>query len=175
MSKKLKLWLPLVQVLIAVVLVMMNARRPHTWGNPTWKELDIQLCHALNAPATVVLLFPYLISQSFGGSYYLVNWAVDKLIYFALVWLLWYMFSVRVTGGRIGAPIAKSGLRRATSTLASLFGVGVGVYALIVMTQFGGVEFLGLTDYGLLLSVPYLVWAVIIVKFYSRDLRASFR
>jgi hypothetical protein len=161
----------LLQVLLAAALITSNLLRPDPLGHPSFKAPDRQLCDALNAP--VVLIrglwlrfaereFPYLYSQLYEG------WAgviIENIMYLGLVGLLWYLVGIEIEGrkeGRLSLIAAKTGMRTVSDLLLMFFGVCLGIAAIFGHAGFG-------TYYGLF-AVPYFVWAIVIVRFYGRDL-----
>jgi hypothetical protein len=168
MRTKLPLVLPLVQVVAAAALTASYfVRRDGTLAK---MQPDIQLCHALNAPAT-------LIKQLFLGTahawlpqfYPSVDYVVDTVVYFPLIWLIWYLVSVEIGGAGYSILTPKTRMRGTVDIAAIVFGTMLAVFGLLVCSEFRHVP-----AYACCLAIPYLIWSLAIVVFYGHDLRASF-
>lgn len=171
MRSRLRIWLPLLQVLLAAALITSNLLRPDPLSDPAFRAPDRQFCDALNAP--IVLIrgwwlrfaereFPHLYGQLYGG------WAgviIENIMYLGLVGLLWYLVSVEIGGrkeGKLSVVAAKTGMRTVCDLLLIFFGTSLGIAAIFGHAGFG-------TYYGLF-AVPYFIWAIVIIWFYGRDL-----
>ena len=171
MRSRLRIWLPLLQVLLAAALITSNLLRPDPLSDPSFRAPDRQFCDALNAP--VVLIrglglrfaereFPHLYSQLYGG------WAgviIENIMYLGLVGLLWYLVGIEIDGrkeGKLSVVAAKTGMRTVSDLLLIFFGISLGIAAIFGHAGFG-------TYYGLF-AVTYFIWAIAIIWCYGRDL-----
>jgi hypothetical protein len=173
---RLRIWLPLLQVLLAAALITSNLLRPDPVGNPSFKAADRQLCDALNAP--VVLIrgvclrlaereFPHLYSELYEGWTGVI---IENIIYIVLVGVLWYLVSIEIGWQKEGKPSAiaeKTGIPIITDLLLICFGISLGMVSITSHAGFG-------TWYGVF-AIPYFIWTVVIVVFYMRDLWAHQR
>ncbi|HEV2112898.1 MAG TPA: hypothetical protein VGR50_02040, partial [Terriglobales bacterium] len=110
MGTKLRLWLPLVQCLIAAGLITSNGLRPDSIHSPSFIAPDIQLCAAINAPATVakaVAMFVFWgrVTQSFYNHYpdllsraalVRINFLLDAAFYLVLIGVLWCLIGIEI-------------------------------------------------------------------------------
>jgi hypothetical protein len=106
MRHGLKLFLPLVQVVVAAVLMTSHYLGPDTVSNPSWAKADWQTCSSLNAPASVVIFsLHHAADRWFPGNTlvgYLTYYFLDTICYLALIAILWYLVSKEMTDVRGG-------------------------------------------------------------------------
>lgn len=170
MRFKLRVWLPVVQLAIAIVLITGNRLRDRI-EDPSWIKPDRQICDGLNAPASVVRFCLLRVADRELQSVAWIDFTLETIVYFALVWLLWYFVSIEVSGRNGKRPNA---LTRTTTMRAAIdvplivFGAALAVYGQLVRHQFGGRP----DVYANLVSVPYFIWAIVLVTFYAYDLWA---
>jgi hypothetical protein len=95
---------------------------------------------------------------------YALDFLFQTLIYFGLVWILWYCVALEVAGkgGSILTP--RTGLRALTDMLAILFGEAIGAFGALLSNRIGS------SVNAFLVGMTYIIWAITIIAFYSRDL-----
>jgi hypothetical protein len=142
--------------------------RPFSMESPPWTKPDRQLCAGVNAPATLFAAYPVRIADQWLRSYYPLDLAVEAIVYLSLIGLLWYAVSIEFEGRRLSVLTRTCQMRMVLDIAAVLFAGAVGAAGLFVSGQLGG-------NYGRLMSIPYLLWALVIAWFYGRDLWASRR
>jgi hypothetical protein len=94
-------------------------------------------------------------------------------VYFALIALLWYAVSAEITGwnrNRLSSLTHKTSAGMWLDLLLVCFGFAVGFVGELVRHQFAYVSL-----YSNLIAAPYVLWGVILVMFYGRDLWISAR
>ncbi len=165
MTRRIRLLLPLAQVLLAVVLVWSNFHQPASFGDPSWAKPDRQFCDGLNAPATLIRSFLVAVSDRWWPGNNTVNVFLETFVFFCLVGLVWYLASVEIGGSGRSVLTQRTGFRRAADLFAILFGVAIGVAGSLHSANLGT-----LAAYRRLVAIPYLAWAALIVTFYGRDL-----
>jgi hypothetical protein len=95
---------------------------------------------------------------------------VETFLFIGLVWLLWYLVSVEVSGRGQSILTSKVRFRIVADVLAMLFGVALSVMGFNIYERgFGFV-----TTYSTLVSAPYFLWALAIVAFYGHDLWVAY-
>lgn len=170
--------LPFIQTAIAAAVTMSIFSRPESLEHPLVGDFVLQLGFAVNAPATVLRYCLERFAMQFCPAEHMYSpWTgcyplapiFETVVYFGLVWLLWYAVVLEVAGRcqRVLTPRARG--RGLIDTLAALFGVFVGVFAVVDNKPMGS------PVRSLLVGVTYLLWAFAIVIFYSRDLWVHFR
>jgi hypothetical protein len=171
MRSRLRIWLPLLQVLLAAALITSNLLRPDPVSDPSFRAPDRQFCDALNAPVVLIrgcLLrfaereFPYRYGQLYEGQAGVI---IENIVFLGLVALLWYLVGLEINGrkeGKLSVIAAKIGMRTVSDLLLIIFGACLGIAAIFGHAGFG-------TYYGLF-AVPYFIWAIVIIWFYGRDL-----
>lgn len=162
MRNRIRLLLPLCQVVLAVALDTSNRRRP---GTSAWEAPDRQFCDALNAPAALVRYFLVAFTDRWFPSPQ-THYAVETIIYFLLVGVLWYTVSLEIGGTGRSVVTRATGIRLTTDVFAVAFGAALGFAGAEVRYQFGHPA----TTYSDLVSIPYFIWSVAIMVFYGRDL-----
>jgi hypothetical protein len=174
MRIRMRIALPLVQVAIAVPLTLSNyyfGSEPQ--GHEAHRKLDVQLGFALNAPAMVSRNFLEAIAVQFCPEKYRTSpstgcyplpFAVETVVYFGLVGLLWYAVMLEAAGNGQSVLTTKTGMRPAADALAILFGAAVGVFGALISQQIGP-----RVD-SFLVGIIYIIWAIAIMVFYGRDL-----
>jgi hypothetical protein len=162
MSKRIQFVLPFVQVALAVALMSHNLIGKESSAHPKWRHADWQICLALNAPASVLADYPADIAYRWFGSHYPLNTIVEWIVRLSLIWSLWFCVAIELRGKGQSILAPKTRMRRAADLMAIAFGLVVGNIGIVVGGQFG------------LLSLPYLIWALVIVGFYGHDLWVSF-
>jgi len=168
MRNRLQVVLPLVQVIVAVALMTSNFMGPDSFANPAWRHADWQILGGLNAPATLVAKYPLEITYKWFSPYYPLNTIVEVIVRLSLIWLLWYFVAIELGGNGQSILAPKTRMRRAVDLVALIFGVVLGCVAILVGRQFAG------PPYATLVSVPYLVWGLVLIGFYGHDFWASF-
>ena len=164
---RLRVWLPVVQMAIAITLIMRN-RAQDRLESPSWIKPGRQICDGLNAPTALIR---FCLLKVADREFYSVRWIdsiLETVVYFALVGLLWYCVSVEISGrDRKGASALTSTtrMRTAIDILLIAFGAALAVAGQLVRHQFGGRPDM----YANLVSVPYFIWAIVLILFYSRD------
>jgi len=164
MRARLRIWLPLLQVLIAAALITSNLLRP---SHPSFTAPDRQFCDALNAP--VVLIRGWCLRFAFREFPQLyAGWAgviIENILYLILIGLLWYLVSIEIGGKkeeRVSIIAEKTGIRTVFDLLLIFFGIYLGIAPLLEPYVF-------VTWHGLF-AIPYFIWAIVIIRFYGRDL-----
>src|ERR1039458_1976830 len=99
MRLKLTVFLPMVQVILAICLITHNHFRAIHISHPSWEAPDIQLCDGLNAPAAEVRFWLLQgLHQYFPRDRVVVDIAMGTAVYFVLIALLWYLVSLEILG-----------------------------------------------------------------------------
>jgi hypothetical protein len=167
--------LPLGQVAIAIPLTLSNynfASAPQ--GDGAHVSLDAQLGFALNAPAMVAricleALVVQFCPESPSAKCYPLAFAIETVVYFGFVGLLWYAVTLEAAGKGHSVLAAKTGKRAAADAFAILFGAMVLVFGVLITSRQGP----GIGP--LLVFIMYAIWAIAIMVFYGRDLWAHLR
>ena len=172
MRTRIRVVLPLAQVAFAAALTTSNLLRPDTAESHSWTAPDKQFCLALNAP--VALIVNWLVRGAYAWASspwsYRIAFALERIVFFALVGLLWYGVSVEIGGGSQSILAPKTRMRRLADLIAVGFGAGLlplGFYSHRVL-GYHSVS-------GNLVAMLYVLWAATIIGFYGRDLWVSFR
>ena len=169
MRSKLRVWLPTVQLAIAISLTTSNLLRQNRISNPSWIKPDKQICDGLNAPATLVRICLLKLSERLFTRVAWLDFIIETIVYLAFVALLWYFVSVEIgdrNHEKVSALTARLGPRTAVDLLLIAFGAALAVVGQLVRHQFGGTPDL----YSNLLAIPYFMWAAVIAVFYGMDL-----
>jgi len=164
-SHRARLILPLIQVPLAMALSIHNILRPFSSEDPNYLKPDRQFCQALNAPAAAVEFLLMHVSDAL-FPWEIVYILLDTAIYFVLVGLLWYAVGIELSGGGRSVLSQKSGRRKLMDRAGVCFGVALFPIAMLVHGPLSSHKL-----YANLVTLPYLVWAVVITWFYWRDLR----
>jgi hypothetical protein len=164
MRPKIRIVLPLVQVLVAIGLITSNVLRPHPIRNPPFMAPDWQFCAGLNAPATLVR--GWLVGITNGWLW--GPFAFWTAVYLLLVWLLWYLVSIEIGGKGFSILTPKTGIRRIADLFLIIVGAAVVLGGSVIRRQSGF-----LAPYNTLEAVPYFIWGATIVAFYGHDLWRS--
>ncbi|HKV39298.1 MAG TPA: hypothetical protein VJX67_08800, partial [Blastocatellia bacterium] len=135
-----------------------------------WTAPDRQFCDAINAPATLVRMLLESIADQLLPGNYRIELIIETVIYLTLVWVVWYVLGVEITGGGTRALAAGSRMRRVVDICAIVFGSALAVTGLLVVSQFGSP-----TAYSTAVAVPYFIWATTMIIFYGYDLVAHCR
>jgi len=164
--KRIRFVLPAAQMVIAFALTTTNRLRP-PWGNrPAFLEADWQFCMGLNAPAS--LIWDQILRAR--GLWYeqhaRLGIALETLAYLALVGVLWYLIAIEIQGRGRSALTSKVRLRGVVDLFATVGGAAVAAAGLYIRRH----EFGFVTTYSTLVSIPYLVWGLVIASFYAHDL-----
>jgi hypothetical protein len=177
MRLSLRFTLPSVQTVIAIALTMTIFSRPESETYVYMDNFGLQLGFALNAPATALRYCLERLAMQFCPATYEGNsWTgcyplapiFETVVYFGLVWLLWYVVALEAAGGGQSVLTPRTGRRRLTDSLLVLFGALVGVFGILSNR-------IGEPIRSTLVGVTYLLWAIAIIIFYSRDLWGHFR
>ena len=99
-----------------------------------------------------------------------VNYVLEVVVYFGLVWLVWYLAVVEVQGGGRSAVAPKGWIRVPTNIFAILFGLGIVCLGLQVRL----LGHSGTYVYWNIMAAPYFVWGLTIAFFYGHDLTMHF-
>ena len=171
MRFKLCVWLPLVQLAIAIALTTSNLLRQNSKGNPSWVAPDRQICDGLNAPATVIRYCLLKISDRWFPDigYRWLDFVIETAIFFALIGFLWYLVSVEISGknrDKLSVLTAKTGMRALADIVLLAFGITLVLIGQLVRVQFGGSP----SPYSNFVSIPYFVWGIVLSLFYGHDL-----
>ena len=176
---------------LAIALKARNLLLPSSFDDPLYLKPDYQLCNALNAPVTVavralvpiaarlecLVMVPARLRAEineqtvscWGYLSYPVSLAIDTVVYFGLVWLLWYATIIEFGGGGRSALAPKGWMRVAADGFAVIFGLMVVAYGLAAPAEhYNGI-------YWNTVAVPYYLWGLLLVIFYGRDLWSFFR
>jgi hypothetical protein len=167
---KIRFILPLLQLAVVVCLKVSNSLRPDTPESPSWYKPDIQVCHALNAPVGVCTDWMVQLAYRWLPDPFSMELFIHWVVYLALVWALWYVVSLESTGGGLSLVAPKTGARRVADIAAIGLGIALGTYGSLIWSSPRALD-----AYWMILSIPYFMWAAVIVIFYSHDLWASFR
>jgi len=160
--KRIHFVLPLMQVVVAVGLMTHNYLAVDSLANPRWRHSDWQFCGALNAPATMLAEYPTDIAYRWLGPYYPLNEIIEWIVRLCLIWLLWYCVAIEMGGRGQSVLASRTRMRKVADFGGMLFGVVLANDSVVLGRQFG------------LLSIPYLLWAVLLVTFYGHDLWTTF-
>jgi len=98
-----------------------------------------------------------------------IDFIIETVVYFALVWLLWYLVSIEISGRNrkgMSALTSTTRIRTEIDVLLIAFGAALAVVGQAVRHQFGGRPDL----YANLVAVPYFIWAIVLTAFYGHDL-----
>lgn len=169
-TMKLRVWLPLGQVMVAIALATSNYLRPDPLSSPSWRAPDWQICGGLNAPATLIMIFVRNgVYKIFLNDAMLAS-VVEGAVYLALIALLWYFVAVEISSGnheRLSTLAPKMVTRTVGDVLLICFGLAIGVAGVLI-----GHEPTGTHErmYWASISVFYFVWAFVLIVFYGRDL-----
>lgn len=169
MRRTLRLWLPIVQVLLAVTLTGSNFIRQHSTQTASWRDPDRQFCDALNAPAALVRFFLLKGVDYWLPNHSWIDFSIETIVYFGLVGLLWYSVGIELGGSEGRKPsalVSRIRLGGLADAVLVCFGLCIALTSLLVLRQFGAV-----TSYPIILSIPYFVWGAALVLFYARDLK----
>jgi len=149
-----------------MALSIHNVLRPFSSEDPNYLKPDRQFCFALNAPAAAVQALLAHLSDAVFGPSHVSRILLETAVYFVLVGLLWYTVGIELSGGGTSVLSQKSGRRKLMDRAGICFGLVLFPVAVYVRVQF-------LPDklYANFVALPYLLWAVVIIWFYWRDLR----
>ncbi len=171
MRARIRLVLPLAQVMIAAVLTASNRLRPGSASSPTFLKADWQFCAGLNAPASLIWDRLIRLEGEWLLDRLLLRAIIETLGYLVLVGLLWYAVSLEIGGGGRSVLAPKTGACRAADTLAIVFGGALAAMGLGIRRY----EFGFVTAHSTLVAVPYFIWGATIAAFYGHDLWARLR
>lgn len=174
MSKnKLHLFLPLVQVLAAILLTTTTFLRHDSINNPAWRAPGRQICDAVNAPAALIKFCILQSAYKWFLFHPVFDFAAETFVYFGIIAMLWYLVSLEVSSGdpqRRSVITQKMGARKLGDVLLICFGFGVGFFGEQIRNQQPGFYS---TAYWNTVSAFYFLWAAILVAFYGHDLWLS--
>ena len=172
MRARTRMVLPLAQLAIAAALTISNLLRPDTAASHSWAAPDRQFCLALNAP--VALIVGWLVRGAYAWASfpwnYRIAFALERVIFFVLVGLLWYGVSTEIDGRGQSVITPKTGMRSVADMLAMLLGLGLVPLGLYVRRVLGYHSM-----YGYSAAMLYFAWAATVVVFYGHDLWACSR
>lgn len=160
--------LPVIQVVIAIILIISNRMRPLSGEKPAWTAPDKQFCDGVNAPAALVRFLVTRVADTVFPQYYRVEIVLETVVFLVLVGLLWYAVTIEIQGNGESILTARTQMRRTADVVIMLFGALLGIIGLVVRGQFGAV-----TLYSNFVAVPYYLWAFLIIGFYGHDLWVS--
>ena len=166
---KIRVIIPVIQIVVAAGLIASNVRRPDPGGDtiPDSRvaEPDIQICWALNSPASMIAYLQRSATHDWLWTSYPLYPVINVTVFLSLVGALWYLVCLEATGGGRSVLTPRTGARRVADILAMVFGVALLVYAdnitKPVYHQVG-------------VSLIHLTWSLAIVAFYGHDLLSSF-
>jgi hypothetical protein len=167
-ARSVRVWLPLGQLAITGALTVSNLLRPDSLSNPSWVYPDKQFCDGLNAPASLVRYFIEKATDKWFPSFLWFNFILSFVVYFGVVALTWYFLGAEIDGrspDRVSVLTPKTYVRSLADALLVLMGTTLAVLGQLVRHQFGGQP----STYSNLVSVPYFVWATILIAFYGHD------
>ncbi|HXA50468.1 MAG TPA: hypothetical protein VNV86_09210 [Candidatus Acidoferrum sp.] len=150
---------------IAIALTMHNLQGDDSFKAESWTKPDAQLRDALNLPAVLIRYFLIRAANRWPNTG--VN---HTLLYLALVGVVWYLVGIEISGKGQSVLAAKSGMRKMADVLGIGFGAMLGVVISLDHNYVNGPR-----TYGIVVAILRLIWPVVIVSFYGRDLRASLR
>lgn len=164
---RVRVLLPLVQLIIAVALTTSNFVRADSPSNPAWRAPDRQVCDAVNAPAAVVRFGLLKALDRWAPNHVRADFVIETGVYFVLVALLWYGVSVEITRHRQ----SRCNLARTRTVSRALFDIFFVLFGIAVGTAGQPVrhQFMDVTAYSTFLALPYFIWAVVLVVFYGYD------
>jgi hypothetical protein len=166
MRPKVRIVLPLVQVVLAAALITSNVLRPNPISHPSFMAPDWQLCAGLNAPATLARGWLARITNGWRWG----PFAFWTTLYLLLVWTLWYLVSIEVGGKGQSILTPKTPMRRMGDLLLIIVGAAVGLGGLSIRRESGFAS-----PYSTIEAVPYFIWGAVISVFYGHDLWVSIR
>ncbi len=162
-----RILLPSAQVVLAVALIVSNARRPDKFSDPSFRKPDWQFCLAINAPVLIIVQSSMTFVNSRLQPNFPLNFAIDWAVRLPLIWILWYAVAIEIHGRGRSVLASKTRSPMVADALAI-------AYAVIVLALGAdAVRYLDPT-YARLLAAPYLAWAIAIAGFYGHDLWMSF-
>lgn len=173
MHRRLRFILPFVMVMVTIAMTISNFSRPggylRPWSRNTssWEAPDRQICDGLNAPATLIRTLLLKCADTWLHDPQ-ADFMLETIVYFSLVGVLWYLVAIKISPSSLGwggSLTFKVEVRKSIDVIFILFGLALGVCAWFVRHQFGHT-----TLYSSLISLPYLVWALILIFFYGKDL-----
>jgi hypothetical protein len=142
MRLRIRVWLPLLQLTIAVVLTTVNLLRHNSIENPSWVKPEKQICDGINAPATLVRFLLTKIGALEFPTFTRLTFVLEIMVYFVLVGLLWYVVALQVdrkTSSNESHALAPSTpIRAILDVLLILFALALMVFGALVRHQFGG-------------------------------------
>jgi hypothetical protein len=169
MRPKVRVVLPLVQVLVAIALITSYAlRRPDRELNSLFRAPDWLLCSSLNAPATLARGCLIRITNGWSWGPPRISFAFWTTLYVMLVWLLWYLVSIEIGGKGQSILTPKTRMRRMADLFLIVVGAAVALGGLTIRRESGFAA-----PYSTLEAVPYFIWGVVISVFYGHDLWVS--
>jgi len=171
MRRRIRIVLPLAQVVIAAALTASNRLRPESVSSPTFLKPDWQFCAGMNAPVSLIWDRLTRIEGEWFLEHLLMRVILETIVYLALVGLLWYIVSIEMGGKGESVLTRRTGMRCASDVLAVILGGAVIAMGLAIRRH----EFGSVTAYSTLVAVPYFIWGATIVAFYGHDLWACYR
>jgi hypothetical protein len=173
MRARMRIVLPLVQVVIAFALTMPSYLKPDLLEYPSKKKLGLQWGFALNAPATVSRYFLQRLALQFCPDKYMTGtwtgcyplpFVFETFVYFAFVWFLWRIVLLEISGRGQSLLTTRTRIRKLADALAIVFGALVAFFGIVISNQMGP------GWHAALVGITYLLWAVTIIVFYGHDL-----
>lgn len=168
MRPRVRIVLPLVQVVVAIALLTSNFLRPNPMSSPSWRAPDWQFCAGLNGPATVARDWLIRLTNGWSWGHARITFAFWTTLYFVLVWLLWYLVSIEIGGKGRSVLAPKTGTPRTANLFLIIIGAAVGLCGLSIRHESAFAD-----PYSTLVAMPYFVWGIVIVVFYGHDLWVS--
>jgi hypothetical protein len=172
MHSRLRLFLPLAQVVVAAALITSHYLRRDSMSDPSWVKPDWQICGGLNAPATLFISsLQHAIYRWLPGHFWLdftmyyVIWTIGYLL---LIALIWYFVSIEmscINRDWLSALTPRTGARALADSLLVVFGVALGLGGLVAQSVPSASRI-----YPIIVATPYLIWAIFLVVFYGHDL-----
>jgi hypothetical protein len=167
---RIRIVLPLLNVVVAIALTASNYLAPGTPANPAFIHPDRQLCDAPNAPVAVFRLLIINLEKWLPENWqYPVDFVLNTLLSIGFVALVWYAVAIEIGGNGRSLIMPKTGVHLAADIVAVLLGFSILAPLLLVSRH------LNPNFFALIIDALYVNWATAIVIFYGRDLLASIR
>ena len=128
------------------------------------------MCDGLNAPVAVVRFWILQVGFKWFVFHPWFAFVVENIVYFGLVAFLWYLVSLEIIGWeqkRGSVLTARMPARRLADIFAIAFALVIAFFGEQVRRQTPGIYG---TTYWNAVSIPYFIWAIVLVLFFGRDL-----
>ena len=176
MRDRMRLVLPLVQVVVATALTAQDFLRPGTFERPSWTAPFRQFFLGLNAPAALIKVYLTKLAWMWDLRYYPTMFILDTIVYVGLVGMVWCAVSIEIHGNGKSILTSKTGVRRLADLLAVVFGGVLVITGLLIHRRISGYlvsypDYVGHPD---LVAVLFFIWGAAVAVFYGHDLWACF-